>query len=92
MEDADRIEEYDAENDGGVSLRMLLKMKRKYKAAKKETLPEANQYDIEFQEGPIGLQLMSANDDDQIGKVKKQRQESSLSLYPFFFFLNCSFL
>ena len=86
LEDADRIEEYDAENDGGVSLRMLLKMKRKYKAAKKETLPEANQYDIEFQEGPIGLQLMSANDDDQLGKVKKQRKESSLSLYPFFSF------
>ena len=53
-------DDYDEDNDGGISLRMMLKMKKKYKATKKDVPCAKNQYDVVFEDGPVGLQLCIA--------------------------------
>ena len=62
--------DYDEEKDGGMSLRMMLKMKKKYKSAKKVTPPKSGQYDVVFPEGPSGMMLCVApNQKDEDGQV-----------------------
>lgn len=66
-------DEFDEDVDGGLSLRMMLKMKKKYKTAHKEFPCKKDQYDVEFDEGVSGMQLCVAPNqpkpEDQIGAI-----------------------